>query len=105
MITSHRIAALLNEMLTLDPQATYFLMRAVGPANRALLEHPTIVVKEPCPGQQVVGLLGLLQAVGAMDGHNIVAHYDEKKLVCFEAVLIEELKKRCEAKAAAESSL
>lgn len=97
MITSQKIASLLNEVLAADPQAMYFLMCAMGPANKALLEHPTIVVKVPAPGQQVVGWLGVLQGVTAMDGHNIWAVYEDRKLIRFDAISCEECQNRQDA--------
>lgn len=78
-ITSQKIADLLTDVAQSAPEAAYFLSCAMGPANAWLIDHPTIVVAEPIPGQQVLRCLGLLQGIAAMDGHKIVAVYGDGK--------------------------
>lgn len=100
MITSQRIADLLNEMLGMDKEATTDLIFASAPANKPFVEHPHIVCTHVMlhGGLERVRWLGVLQAIGAMDGHNISAHIDEAgRILRFEAVTHEELKCRQDA--------
>lgn len=78
-ITSRRIVRLLNDLLVADRQAMYFLTCAMAPANQKLIDHPSVVVAEPVRGQHVLRWLGVLQAIGVMDGHEIQAVYQTDK--------------------------
>lgn len=98
MITSEKIAALLTELLQIDPQAMYYLNVAGAPANQAMVDHPTVTCDEPMPGVSgwMVRWLGVLQGIGAMDGHHICAVYENRRLIKFEAKTIADFDKAAE---------
>lgn len=82
MLTSQKIADVLNEALKLDPAAVNSLFCVRRSCGRALLDHPHILVNvagEP-PGQRfAVGFLGLLNGMLSAAGSNdrIYMAFDE----------------------------
>lgn len=68
-MNSAQIVNLLNEMYAADKVATYCLMCNHVPANRELLNHPSIVVDSfPTEEFITVGLLGVINGILAIDG-------------------------------------
>jgi hypothetical protein len=78
-LTADLIAALLNEMLVVDPAATHALLANRVPCNYALSEHPTVQVGMAVYGYTRswnVGLLGVLNGLAGCD-RRVVAVFDE----------------------------
>ncbi len=77
-MTSQQIVDVLNDAFKTDPNAIDSLLCCRVPCNKAMLDHPTIQVltKNQNGDFPTVGLLGLLNAISAIDGHRIWADYD-----------------------------
>ncbi len=67
---SHIVADLLNEAFESDPVAMYHLQASMIPCNKALADHPEIIVRQtPVAGEQYnVTALGLINGILARLG-------------------------------------
>jgi len=78
---TEQIVTLLNKAADLDPAAVHSLICNRVPCNAALGEHATIQVgaqmgdRDGCP-LLIVGLLGILNGIAALDGDLIEAVFD-----------------------------
>lgn len=74
------IVDVLNELFKTDPGAIDALILNRVPANQALLDHPTamcLVKNEQCDFP-TIGVIGILQAITALDDELIEACYDKE---------------------------
>lgn len=76
MSTTASIVELLNEMLSLDPDATEALVEMRVPVNKDILDHPRLVVGGP-EGRPRIGILGVLNALAADDDMVIAADFED----------------------------
>jgi hypothetical protein len=86
-VPSQRIAALLNHMLQIDPEATAALIEARVPCNDKLADHPSIQVHQDDDGACTVGVLGILNGLcntRSKDGVFVIAVYKDGKLNRFQ---------------------
>jgi hypothetical protein len=84
-LSVRQIVAVLNDAVALDAHAMQTLVEKRVPCNSKMAHSPTI----QCSDDQLcftVGMLGILNAIAAVDGELIEAAYDDysKKLIRFQ---------------------
>ena len=69
----------LNDAFKTDPNAIDALLCARSPCNTAMINHPTIQISAKNDNNDfpVLGILGLLNAIAAIEGDIIEAMYDD----------------------------
>ena len=92
MLTAKTVVKLLNSLATADPAAAHKLAEFRTPCFATVVEHPTITTGSDGNGLPVVGLLGVLNGIVALDpaakGMRLAGVYDDttEKLTGFKLV-------------------
>lgn len=84
---SYKIVNYLNELLKLDYQAVFALIKCRVPCNEALINHPTVQVVEDSDGNSVFGLLGILN--GLCEQTTIATVFNDTNKLLYFCVLTE----------------
>lgn len=79
-MTATQIVGLLNELFKIDPGAIDALLCNRVPVNKEMLDHPTAMcdTKNTNGDFPTIGLLGIVNAIAALDGELIEACYDDE---------------------------
>lgn len=88
-MTTQQIVDVLNDALETDPQAVKLLTGFAVPCNEAMGNHPAIQVRVSEDKNHSVRIIGILNAIAAIDKKIIWEDYEKGDLVRFR--LTEEL--------------